>query len=288
MKLGVVEPRRLVDVSRLPHDAIEDTAGGGLRIGAAVRNADLAAHPAVMRALPRALPGAARRRVRPAAQPRHRRRQPAPAHALLLLPGRLQALQQAPARLRLPGARGRPPQPRDPRALRALRRHAPVRHGGRARRHRGERARPRRQRRAHDPAPRPAPPARRQAAARHGAQPRRPDHRGRARRARAALRLPQGPRPRVLLVRGVLRRRDRRRRATARSARPASPSAGWRTCRGGPSAPRPPCAARPPPPRASPPPPTPSSTRAQPLRDNAFKVPLARNVLVRALAELCA
>ena len=27
---------------------------------------------------------------------------------------------------------------------------------------------------------------------------------------------------------------------------------------------------------------------AQPLRDNAFKVPLARNVLVRTLAELCA
>jgi len=46
MKLGVAEPTRLVDVSRLPHHGIEETAGG-LRIGAAVRNADLAAHPLV-------------------------------------------------------------------------------------------------------------------------------------------------------------------------------------------------------------------------------------------------
>ena len=52
MKLGVVEPQRLVDVSRLPHDGIEDTAGGGLRIGAAVRNADLAAHAAVIERYP--------------------------------------------------------------------------------------------------------------------------------------------------------------------------------------------------------------------------------------------
>jgi len=52
MKLGVVEPQRLVDVSRLPHDGIEDTAGGGLRIGAAVRNADLAVHEAVIERYP--------------------------------------------------------------------------------------------------------------------------------------------------------------------------------------------------------------------------------------------
>jgi xanthine dehydrogenase YagS FAD-binding subunit len=51
MKLGVAEPRRLVDVSRLPHDAIEETEHG-LRIGAAVRNADLAAHPAVRERYP--------------------------------------------------------------------------------------------------------------------------------------------------------------------------------------------------------------------------------------------
>ena len=43
MKLGVETPERLVDVSQLPHDRIEDAPGGGLRIGAAVRNSELAA-----------------------------------------------------------------------------------------------------------------------------------------------------------------------------------------------------------------------------------------------------
>jgi len=51
MKLGVAAPTRLVDVSRLPHDGIEETAGG-LRIGAAVRNADLASHPLVRERYP--------------------------------------------------------------------------------------------------------------------------------------------------------------------------------------------------------------------------------------------
>jgi xanthine dehydrogenase YagS FAD-binding subunit len=52
MKLGVSEPARLVDVSRLPHDAVEETADGTLRIGAAVRNADLAVHPLVRERYP--------------------------------------------------------------------------------------------------------------------------------------------------------------------------------------------------------------------------------------------
>ena len=43
MKLGVETPVRLFDVSHLPHDRIEDLPGRGLRIGAAVRNSDLAA-----------------------------------------------------------------------------------------------------------------------------------------------------------------------------------------------------------------------------------------------------
>ncbi|MCP2319226.1 xanthine dehydrogenase YagS FAD-binding subunit [Nocardia amikacinitolerans] len=47
MKLGVTGPRLLVDVSRLPLAEVEETADGGLRIGAAVRNTDLAAHPLV-------------------------------------------------------------------------------------------------------------------------------------------------------------------------------------------------------------------------------------------------
>jgi xanthine dehydrogenase YagS FAD-binding subunit len=43
MKLGVMEPDVLVDVRRLTSAAIEDLPGGGLRIGAAVTNSDLAA-----------------------------------------------------------------------------------------------------------------------------------------------------------------------------------------------------------------------------------------------------
>ena len=43
MKLQVETPNHLVDINRLPLDKIEDTPEGGLRIGAMVRNSDLAA-----------------------------------------------------------------------------------------------------------------------------------------------------------------------------------------------------------------------------------------------------
>jgi xanthine dehydrogenase YagS FAD-binding subunit len=51
MRLGVERPRRLVDVARLPHAAIEPT-GDGLRIGAAARNSDVAEHPLVRERYP--------------------------------------------------------------------------------------------------------------------------------------------------------------------------------------------------------------------------------------------
>lgn len=47
MKLGVETPALLVDVSRLPLHGVDTTDGGGLLVGAAVRNSDLAAHPLV-------------------------------------------------------------------------------------------------------------------------------------------------------------------------------------------------------------------------------------------------
>jgi xanthine dehydrogenase YagS FAD-binding subunit len=47
MRLGVETPDVLVDVTRLGHDRIEPTAAGGLLIGAAVTNSDLAADPVV-------------------------------------------------------------------------------------------------------------------------------------------------------------------------------------------------------------------------------------------------
>jgi xanthine dehydrogenase YagS FAD-binding subunit len=52
LKLGVAAPHLLVDVSRLPLDAVEVLDGGGLRVGGAVRNSGLAAHPVVRRAYP--------------------------------------------------------------------------------------------------------------------------------------------------------------------------------------------------------------------------------------------
>jgi xanthine dehydrogenase YagS FAD-binding subunit len=52
MKVDVERPTRLIDVSKLPLDRVEETAGGGLRIGALVRNTDLAYHPLVERRYP--------------------------------------------------------------------------------------------------------------------------------------------------------------------------------------------------------------------------------------------
>jgi xanthine dehydrogenase YagS FAD-binding subunit len=49
MKLNVETPARVIDINRLPLDKIEATPDGGLKIGATVRNSDLANHPTVKR-----------------------------------------------------------------------------------------------------------------------------------------------------------------------------------------------------------------------------------------------
>ena len=49
MKLNVETPARVIDINRLPLDKIEATSDGGLKIGATVRNSDLAHHPTVRR-----------------------------------------------------------------------------------------------------------------------------------------------------------------------------------------------------------------------------------------------
>ena len=49
MKLDVETPARLVDINKLPFDQIEEVSGGGLKIGATVRNSDLAHHRTVQR-----------------------------------------------------------------------------------------------------------------------------------------------------------------------------------------------------------------------------------------------
>ena len=52
MKLQVMTPSRLIDVNRLGLDAIADTDDGGVRIGATVRNSDLAADPRIRQRYP--------------------------------------------------------------------------------------------------------------------------------------------------------------------------------------------------------------------------------------------
>src|SRR5256885_3487931 len=49
MKLNVETPGQLLDINRLPLDKIETMTDGGLKIGATVRNSDLANHPTVKR-----------------------------------------------------------------------------------------------------------------------------------------------------------------------------------------------------------------------------------------------
>lgn len=52
MKLDVARPDLLVDVTRLPLDGIQVTDGNRLRVGATVRNSDLAVHPTVRERYP--------------------------------------------------------------------------------------------------------------------------------------------------------------------------------------------------------------------------------------------
>ena len=52
MKEDVERPSRLIDISRLPLKTVEETADGGLRIGALVPNTDLAYHPLIEQRYP--------------------------------------------------------------------------------------------------------------------------------------------------------------------------------------------------------------------------------------------
>jgi xanthine dehydrogenase YagS FAD-binding subunit len=52
MKEDVERPSRLIDISRLPLNKVEETPHGGLRIGALVPNSDLAYHPLIAQRYP--------------------------------------------------------------------------------------------------------------------------------------------------------------------------------------------------------------------------------------------
>lgn len=49
MKLDVEQPRQVIDINHLPLDRIENLPDGSLKVGALVRNSDLAHHPRVVR-----------------------------------------------------------------------------------------------------------------------------------------------------------------------------------------------------------------------------------------------
>jgi xanthine dehydrogenase YagS FAD-binding subunit len=52
MKMDVERPTKVIDITRLPLKQVENTPGGGLLIGALVRNTDLAYHPFVEERFP--------------------------------------------------------------------------------------------------------------------------------------------------------------------------------------------------------------------------------------------
>lgn len=52
MKVRVELPVRIIDINRLPLREVRDTPGGGLMIGALVRNSDCAGHPAIRERYP--------------------------------------------------------------------------------------------------------------------------------------------------------------------------------------------------------------------------------------------
>jgi xanthine dehydrogenase YagS FAD-binding subunit len=52
MKEEVERPTRLIDITRLPLNSVEETAEGGVRIGALVPNSDLAYHPLIAQRYP--------------------------------------------------------------------------------------------------------------------------------------------------------------------------------------------------------------------------------------------
>src|SRR3977135_3270841 len=52
MKLDVERPQTLIDITHLPLTEVKAASGGGVEIGAMVRNSDLAHHPLIQRGHP--------------------------------------------------------------------------------------------------------------------------------------------------------------------------------------------------------------------------------------------
>ncbi len=131
MKLEIEKPAHLVDVNGIGLDKVERTADGGLRIGALVRNTDLASNERVRREYPllsRALLAGASGQLRNRAN--HGRQTCCSGRAVPTSMTPTSPCKQAPARLGLQRAgRRESPACGDGRE-RCLHRHAPQRHGG--------------------------------------------------------------------------------------------------------------------------------------------------------------
>ena len=106
MKENVARPSRLIDITHLPLNKIEETQDGGLRIGALVPNSDLAYHPQIEARYPLLAQRDPRRRLAAIAQHGLDRGQSAATNALLLFLRHDHAVQQARAGQRLLGDRG--------------------------------------------------------------------------------------------------------------------------------------------------------------------------------------
>ena len=106
MKMDVERPTRLVDISRLPLDKVEETRDGGLRIGALVPQLRPRLSPAGAAALSGVVERDPGRRLAAAAQHGVDRRQSPAAHALPLLLRHGDAVQQTRPRQRLLRDRG--------------------------------------------------------------------------------------------------------------------------------------------------------------------------------------
>ena len=132
MKLQIETPMHLIDVNGLALDKIEPTPDGGLRIGALVRNTDLAADPPRPTRLWPAVASARLGSDRTTAQSGNDGWQSAPAHTLPLFLRYQHALQQTPAGQRLFCDRRIHAPPRRGGGERCLHRDPSERHGGRA------------------------------------------------------------------------------------------------------------------------------------------------------------
>ena len=292
MKLEVERPTLLVDVSRLGHDRIELLGDGSVRIGAAVRNSDVAADRTIRQHVSRcwrrpsslARPGSCGTRLRPRATSSSARGARISAmcrsHATSTCPGR-----------GCPARQGDTSQPRDPRRVELMHRHAPVGHGCRAGGARRQSPRHRARGRSDGRAGGALSDARRRPARRDDTGPRRAAHRGRSAgdgssraRRRCTARSATGLRSRSPSYPSPLCS-TRTRASCGVSARLAlggvapdppgvrsSPRLSWRALSLTAEALG----------RAA----DAELAQAEPLRDNAFKVPLARHLIVDSLLDL--